>query len=148
MIHDASGLVQLRRLLLAVLVLGFVGTAVDLTLLAHYEDPLQITPFVLIGVCLLAVAWHGLAPSGLSLLVMRVAMTIAVMGAAIGVTLHYRGSMEFQLETDRSLGGVELIMKVLTAKAPPTMAPMNLALLGLVGLASTYREGPRHLEDL
>jgi hypothetical protein len=51
--------------------------------------------------------------------------------------------MEFQLEMDPSLGGLDLMAKVMTSKAPPTMAPMSLAVLGLVGLASTYREEVR-----
>ena len=140
MSDDRAVLLQLRRIVLGLLAVGFAGTALDLTLLAHYEDPLQLTPFALIGVCLVSIIWHGMAPGAFSLMLMRIAMTVAVMGAAIGVTLHYRGSMEFQLESDRSLSGVELMRKVLTSKAPPTLAPMNLALLGLVGLASTYRE--------
>jgi hypothetical protein len=135
-------LAQLRRLVLGVLAVGFIGTAVDLTLLAHYEDPLQLTPFVVIALCVFSIAWHGIAPGGFSLALMRIAMTVAVSAAIVGMTLHYQGSMEFQLETDRSLSGFELMKKVLTAKAPPTMAPMNLALLGLVGLTSTYREKP------
>jgi hypothetical protein len=136
---------QLRRLLLGVLAVGFIGTAVDLTFLAHYEDPLQLAPFMVIAFCVLSIAWHGIAPGGFSLALMRIAMTVAVAAAAVGMTLHYQGSMEFQLEMDRSLTGFELMKKVLTAKAPPTMAPLNLALLGLVGLTSTFREKPEDL---
>jgi hypothetical protein len=140
MTNQSQILPRLRRLLLGVLAVGFVGTAVDLMLLAHYEDPLQLTPFVVISFCVISIAWQGIAPGGFSLALMRIAMTVAIAAAAVGMTLHYQGSMEFQLETDRSLSGVELMRKVLTSKAPPTLAPMNLALLGLVGLVSTYRE--------
>jgi hypothetical protein len=144
---DRGTVVRLKRILLAVLGLGFFGLAVDLTLLAHYEDPLQVVPLVLAGLGLLTAVWHGVVPSSLSLVSLRIAMTMAVAGAAIGVTLHYRGSMEFQLEMDPALGGIELLMKVLRAKAPPTMAPLNLAWLGLIGLASTYGERSRTQED-
>jgi hypothetical protein len=138
--EEPVALARLRRVLLVVVAVGLVGTAVDLVLLAHYEDPLQLTPFFIICLCLLAVGCHAVSGGEFSLIVMRVAMTIAIAGAAIGMTLHYRGSMEFQLESDPSLAGFDLMMKVLRSKAPPTMAPMNLALLGLVGLASTYRD--------
>ena len=141
MADDQRVLAGLRRALLAVLGVGLAGTAADLVLLAHYEDVLQWAPLVIISVCLLSVVWHAVSPGAVSLRLMRVTMTSALAGAATGVVLHYRGSMEFQLETDPSIGGVGLLMKVLTSKAPPTLAPMSLALLGLIGLASTYKEG-------
>lgn len=140
MADEALALAGLRRALLAILAVGFVGTAADLLLLAHYEDPLQLAPFVIIGLCLIAVGWYAVSHGVVSLLLMRVAMVIAIAGALVGMTLHYRGSMEFQLETDPSLGGLDLLMKVLRAKAPPTLAPANLAVLGLIGLASTYKD--------
>ena len=59
MADDQPVLAGLRRALLAVLAVGLVGTAVDLVLLAHYEDALQWAPFVIISVCLLAVGWHA-----------------------------------------------------------------------------------------
>src|SRR5262245_56228958 len=138
--EESAVLARLRRALLALLAVGLIATALDLTLLAHYEDPLQLTPFGIIALCLMAVVWHLRSGSEFSLNVLRISMTIAIAGAAIGVTLHYQGSMEFQLESDRTLAGRALILKVLRSKAPPTMAPMNLGLLGIVGLLSTYRE--------
>jgi hypothetical protein len=140
MAEEQTDLRRLRRILVAVVAFGFGGTAVDLFLLAHHEDPLQLAPFLVIGFCLIAVGWHAVAAGPFSLLLTRVAMVTAVAGALVGMTLHYRGSMEFQLEMDPSLGGFDLLTKVLTSKAPPTLAPMNLAVLGLIGLASTYRD--------
>ena len=139
--EDSAVLARLRQALLALLAVGLIGTALDLTLLTHYEDPLQLTPFGIIALSLVAVVWHLLSGSEFSLNLLRVSMTIAIAGAAVGMTLHYQGSMEFQLESDRTLSGFDLILKVLRSKAPPTMAPMNLGLLGIVGLLSTYREG-------
>ncbi len=40
---------------------------------------------------------------------------------------------------DPAAGGWPLLSKTLEATAPPVLAPANLALLGLVGLASLYR---------
>jgi hypothetical protein len=140
MTDESIVLARLRRALLAVLAIGLAGTAVDLILLAHYEDPLQFTPFAIIGLCLLAVGWHAFSRGELSLALMRVAMTLAMAGAAVGMTLHYQGSMEFQLETDPSLRGFALLKKTVRSEAPPIVAPANLAVLGLIGLVSTYRE--------
>jgi hypothetical protein len=70
----------------------------------------------------------------------QAAMAIAIITGAVGVVLHYRANMEFQLELDPSLSGVALMMKVLEAKAPPALAPGNMMLLGLVGLVGVSRE--------
>jgi hypothetical protein len=57
-----------------------------------------------------------------------------------GVYLHYLGNREFQLELDPSLSGLSLLGKVLHAKAPPALAPGHMSLMGLLGLAATYRQ--------
>src|SRR5687768_15030496 len=110
MADDVLVLARLRRVLLAVVAFGLAGTAVDLVLLAHYEDALQWAPLVIVVACLLAVGWHAISPGGISLPIMRAAMATALAGAVTGVVLHYRGSMEFQLEVDPSIGGVDLLM--------------------------------------
>ena len=56
-----------------------------------------------------------------------------------GLYFHYRANVEFQLESDPTLAGRALLMKVLEAKAPPALAPGVMIQLGLVGLAYTLR---------
>jgi disulfide bond formation protein DsbB len=69
----------------------------------------------------------------------RAAMLLLMLSGAIGAVLHYRANMEFKLEMDPSLGGGALFWSVIRAKAPPALAPGNMALLGLLGLACAYR---------
>ena len=140
MVDEPAVLVPLRRVLTWITVAGFVGTAGDLILLEHYEDPWQWAPLAIAAAGIAALAAQIFQPSSATLLMTRAVMTASIVAAIVGVWLHYRGSMEFQLETDPSLGGLGLLLKVLRSKAPPTMAPFNLAVLGLVGLASTYRQ--------
>jgi hypothetical protein len=139
-VDEPAVLAPLRRALTWIAVAGFAGTAGDLLLLEHYEDPWQWAPLAIAAAGIAALAAQIIQPSGASLLTTRAVMTASIVAAVTGVWLHYRGSMEFQLETDPSLGGLGLLLKVLRSKAPPTMAPFNLAILGLVGLASTYRQ--------
>jgi hypothetical protein len=47
--------------------------------------------------------------------------------------------MEFQLEMDPSLQGVNLYRKAILAKTPPALAPGAMIQLGLIGLAYTFR---------
>jgi hypothetical protein len=65
-------------------------------------------------------------------------MMLFIVSGGIGIGLHYDGNVEFELEMYPSLSGVELIGKTLTG-ATPVFAPGTMALLGLIGLALTYR---------
>jgi hypothetical protein len=72
----------------------------------------------------------------------RLAMVLLIVSGGLGTILHYRANMEFKLEMDPSMSGLTLFWSVIRAKAPPALAPGNMALLGLLGLASTYRLQP------
>jgi hypothetical protein len=125
---------------LVLVTLGLVGTATDLWFLAHTEDSNQFIPFVVIAFAVTSLGWWLATRGGPSVRAVQLAMVLLVIAGVIGVVLHYRANMEFQLESDPSLGGLALMMKVLQAKAPPAFAPMNLALLGLIGLAAVSKE--------
>jgi hypothetical protein len=133
----------LRRIRIGVLglvVVGLIGTAVELVLLAHDEDVKQFLPFVAIAMGVDATGWRLARPRRSAVLAVQLTMAILILTGGVGVVLHYQANMEFQLEMDRSLSGLNLMMKVLEAKAPPALAPANMALLGLIGLAGVYRD--------
>jgi hypothetical protein len=133
-------LTTLRRLLLGILLFGLLGTATELTLMGHDEDGWQMIPLVVLtmaifaGAAMLAIGdrpW--VAPA------FRAVMLLLMLSGAMGAVLHYRANMEFKLEMDPSLGGFALFSSVIRAKAPPALAPGNMALLGLLGLACAFR---------
>ena len=132
-------LLVLRRLVLAIVVLGLCGTATELVLLEHYEDWLQIVPLVFIALALVTITGHVIARRARSVWLLRAVMGLLVVSGVLGVVLHYRGSLEFQLEMDPTQSGWDLFAKVLHAKAPPALAPGVMAQLGLLGLVYTYR---------
>ena len=134
-----STLSALRRLLLALLAFGMLGTAVDLLLLAHYEDAWQWPPLALSVVGLLVVAWIALRESSAAIVALRWTMGLFVVAGAAGLMLHYNGNREFQKELDPALSGWPLLVKVVTAKAPPALAPAGMIQLGLLGLLFTYK---------
>jgi hypothetical protein len=55
-------LARLRRGVLGLVVLGLIGTAVELTLLAHDEDVKQFIPFVAIAAAVAASLWRLARP--------------------------------------------------------------------------------------
>jgi hypothetical protein len=128
-----------RRFLCVILILGMAGTAVELLLLKHDEDRIQLIPLVLLAAGLVAVIAHALRPSASTAGAIQVTMAAFVAAGIAGLYFHYRANVEFQLEGDPSLAGRALWMKALEAKAPPALAPGVMVQLGLLGLAYTFR---------
>jgi hypothetical protein len=140
-IADRATLTRVRRLLLLTLIAGAAGMALELLLIGHFEDPLQLIPLILLTVGLVSLAWHAARPGRASALAVRLMMTLFVASGLVGVGLHYRGNHEFEREMYPSMAGVELVGKTLTG-ATPVLAPGSMALLGLVGLAAVYQSSP------
>ena len=128
-----------RRVLLAVLLIGLAGTTTELLLLKHDEGPLQFIPLVLIGIAFVAIAWHEIHRGAASLRLFQITMVLFVASGILGMYLHYRANVEFQREVEPAIAGRELLIKAMTAKTPPALAPGSMSQLGLIGLAYAYR---------
>jgi hypothetical protein len=131
---------MLRLWILGVLVLGLLGTVVELVLLSHYEQAVQLVPVVLIVLALIVLAWHVIGHSAASLRVLMGLMVLFVLAGFAGFVAHFHGSAEFQLDLEPSLSTWELLEKVMRAKAPPLLAPGMMMQLGLLGLAYVYSD--------
>jgi hypothetical protein len=125
-------------MLLAFFLFGTVGTGLELLLLDHTEDWQQLAPVVLLGASLLVLAWHGAAPGRASVRTFQGLMLLFVVSGAVGLWLHYRGNVEFELEMYPALAGVGLFWEAVKG-ATPTLAPGLMILLGCLGLAFTFR---------
>jgi hypothetical protein len=130
----------LRAWILGVLLLGLVGTVIELALLEHYERPLQFIPLVLIVIAVAVLLRHAMARDAASLAVLQVVMMLFVLAGFAGFVAHFVGSAEFQLDLNPEMGTWELVEKVLHAKAPPLLAPGMMLQLGLLGLAYAYSD--------
>jgi hypothetical protein len=138
---QSSTLAILRRLLLGILTFGLVGTATELLLIGHDEDAWQVIPFVVLAIAILAsfgmVATRFASATATRLF--RAAMVLLMLSGTMGSVLHYRANMEFKREMDPSLSGFALFSSVVQAQSPPALAPGNMTLLGLFGLACAFR---------
>jgi hypothetical protein len=130
----------LRKWILGVLVLGLIGTAIELVLLEHYEQPLQFVPLVLIVLAVAALVWHAARGDAASLKALLAVMVLFVLASFVGFVAHFYGSAEFQLDLDPSMSTWELVEKVMHAKAPPLLAPGMMMQLGLLGLAYVFSD--------
>ena len=128
----------LRKLLLITLIVSLVGTIVELLLLEHFEDAWQWLPIILLGAALLTLGWHGLERGPASLNVLRGLMVLFMASGMLGVLLHYRGNVEFELEMYPDLAGWKLFKDSMMG-ATPALAPGAMLQIGLIGLAWTFR---------
>lgn len=142
-----QGIKGLRYFLLSILVLGLLGTGAELLLLDHMEEFVQWAPLALIGLSLAAIGWSLLTGANASVKLIQALMAACIVAGCAGVYFHYQGSVEFKLESNRTLAGWELFWAAIRSKAPPALAPGVMIQLGLIGLAWAkihQAEGDKH----
>lgn len=129
---------QIRRLLLAILILGLAGCFAELLLLKHHEDIYQWIPLILLAGALPAAVWNLAGGGAVGIWLLRWLMTGFVAAGLAGIYFHFQGSAEFKLESQPNLAGMALFWAAIGAKNPPLLAPGAMVQLGLLGWASTY----------
>jgi hypothetical protein len=135
---ESGPLATIRKILLWGLLAGSAGTLLELLLIGHDEMATQLAPLVLLVAGILASAWSLVGPGPAALRTLQLLMVLFVASGLAGIVLHYKGNEAFELEMSPSRAGMSLISKTLTG-ATPVMAPGSMSLLGLVGMAFTYR---------
>ena len=122
-----------------IFLLGSLGLAAELLLVGHLEDAWQQIPMVLLAGGVATLVWNAGRPSRWSLKLFRVTAVLLIAGGLLGLILHYRSNVEFELEMYPDRQGFALIREALSG-AIPALAPGALIQLGLVGLAYCYTE--------
>jgi hypothetical protein len=128
----------IRRILLALVLLGVVGLTLELFLLEHTESFTQSIPFAVLGAGLASSVKLAVRPTRRSLRLFQLIMILFVVVGLLGLYLHVRGNVEFERETDPSARGLDLVWRSLRGGVP-ILAPAAMAQLGLLGLAFAYR---------
>ena len=134
----ASATLPYRRLILLLVVMGAIGLLAELALIEHFEDPWQWAPLVALALTVVTATMVGVRPAPGTLRAFQVVMVACVVFGAIGVVLHLKGNLEFELEGAPDMRGWPLYREVLKG-ATPALAPGALAQLGLLGLLYTLR---------
>ena len=128
----------IRWFLMAILLMGLLGTGVELLLLEHTEGLWQWVPLLLIAISLIVLCWGVLRPGPGNIRLLQGTMILFVLSGLVGFILHYQGNAEFELEMYPSLKGRELFWEAIQG-AMPTLAPGTMIQLGLLGLVCTHR---------
>jgi hypothetical protein len=134
----ADVLRRLRLFLLSLSLLLFAGTLVEVWLVKHTKDPVQWFAFIFAGLGLLSVLLVLGRTRQNTVRVMRVLMTIVVLGSCFGVYEHISSNAELEQEIHPDEPTSQLMMKALGG-SNPLLAPGTLAVAGLLAFAATYK---------
>ena len=127
-----------RRLAFYLLLFATLGTGIELIFLEHFEDPWQWAPIALLGVGLVLGAAVVLRPSRPTVRALQLLMISYVLSAGVGLYLHLKANVEFELELRPTMANTELILETLKG-AIPALAPGVMVQLGLLGLLACFR---------
>ena len=128
---------RLRLFLLALSVALLCGAVVELWLVEHTEDPLQLVPFVLCGPGAVVLIVALLRPNRAALWALRACMLLVSAGSLLGVYLHVESNVALERELNPGLPAGRVLLGALGG-ANPLLAPGVLAVAALLALAATY----------
>lgn len=138
--NEHMRLARLTNLLYGLAVITFAGTMVELLAAKHFQEPIQLLPFVLCGLGLVLVTWVWKAPSRAAVQALRGLMAVSAAASLLGVWKHVEGNIGFILEMHPTTSGWPLILGALTGRAP-LLASGALALAATIAIIATFAAG-------
>ena len=132
----------LRGAMLVLVIAGSIGLILELLLLEHTESVWQWVPLVLLVSTLVAGVAAWLRPGPRVFRYFQVVMGLCLIAGVLGILLHYKGNVEWELESDPAANGLGLVWRALHG-ATPTLAPAAMAQLAISGLLFTFRHPAR-----
>jgi hypothetical protein len=132
----ATRMDRVRAALLLLIEVASLGLVAELLLLDHKETFSQWLPLAVLALVIVAGVAVAVRPTALPIRLFQALMIGVFITGMVGIYLHYRSNVEFELEMYPTLGGWQLIWQSLKG-AIPALAPGALAQLGLLGLVFT-----------
>jgi len=129
---------RIRQLVLALSGLVFLATLTELVLEEHTQELLQLIPFVLCGVGLVALAVAFYRPQRVTLFALRAAMTVVGIGGLVGIGIHLWENLSFEREIRPNAATIDALFAALKGAAP-LLAPGALTFAALLAIVATYR---------
>ncbi len=137
MMSHADVLYRLRRFLLILSVLLLGGTVFELLLVNHREDAIQLIPFFLCGLGVIASLLVFFRPGRVTVKGLRLCMTLVVAGSLFGIYEHFANNVAFQREIKPGVAMADVLVSAV-AGGNPLLAPGILAVAAVLALAATY----------
>jgi hypothetical protein len=128
---------RIRRWLLLLSLLSLGATVIELILQDHTGEALQLLPFALCAVGIVAIFVALLRPGQATLFGLRLTMLIVGGGGVLGVVIHLLRNMAFEQEIRPNAAMVDVILNGLKGVSP-LLAPGTLVFAALLALIATY----------
>jgi hypothetical protein len=146
MMSPADTLFRLQRFLLVLSILLLGGTVVELLLVNHKEDFVQLIPFFLCGLGVVAAISVLFRPRRALIKGLRLCMALVVCGSLFGIYEHFANNVAFQREISPSAPIGDALMHAV-AGGNPLLAPGTLAVAAVLALAATYHHPALELSE-
>ena len=123
---------SLKQVIIVAFLFMMIGTGLELYLLDHYEDVLQLIPIICIAISILMVFILVFRRTSLTMGIFKLVMGLTALSGLYGAFLHLRANYEFELEMKPSAQGWDLFLESLSG-ALPALAPGSMIVLALIG---------------
>ena len=123
---------SLKQVITVALLFMMAGTAMELYLLEHYEDVLQLIPILCIGIALLLVIILLFRRTSITMGLFKLVLGATALSGVYGTFLHLRANYEFELEMKPTVKGWDLFLESLSG-ALPSLAPGSMIVFALIG---------------
>ncbi len=121
-----------KKVIIAALLFMLLGTALELYLLDHYEDVLQLIPLLCIGISILVMFLLFFQRTVFLIRLFTFIMGLTALSGFYGAFLHLQANYEFEQEMTPTASGWELFWESLSG-ALPALAPGSMIVLALLG---------------
>lgn len=124
--------IRLKQVITVALLFMMIGTTMELYLLDHYEDTLQLIPLFCIGAALLVMLLLFFQRSRGLIIAFQLILGMTALSGIYGAYLHLRANYEFELEMRPTAKGWDLFVEAMSG-ALPSLAPASMMVLALIG---------------
>ena len=129
---SSSGLHSMKKLVIVAILFMALGTGLELYLLGHYEDAMQLIPLVSILLVLLTFTILLFRRSKVLMFVYQLLLVVSALSGLVGTFLHLKANVEFESEMKPTADSWTIFVESLSG-ALPALAPGSMLLFALIG---------------
>ena len=123
---------SLKQVIVLAFLFMMIGTLLELYLLNHYEDTLQLIPVFCIAIALINSIFIYFKRSKVTFNIFKVVLFLTSLSGLYGVFLHLQANYEFEQEIKPTANFWELFLESISG-AFPVLAPLSMVVLALIG---------------
>ena len=123
---------SLKKVIVSAFLFMTIGTLLELYLLNHYENILQLIPVFCIAIALINSMFIYFRRSKASFNIFKIVLFLTSISGISGVFFHLQANYEFEQEIKPTANFWELFLESISG-AFPVLAPLSMVVLALIG---------------